>query len=401
VPNAPTPPPTTRTVTFFEKQDAGGSAAGGRAGKIEIPEGYQASTATMQICMMPITGVGVIAIGGELHAFNGSDTQRSTLGLEEKEISVTISVKAEAWAAGVDVHCILSSEAKARWQQAAFDAIIAAYQRQLTEYNERKAQRELQLGSQPLGRNPLINRRVERDELKKWVIMMLTKNPDLNLDSFQPSPNPGQVTEPVIDLGQANNNGKFIRFLENAFEWQNMLYVFYPHMWGRRARWISALNITDPDPDFAAFLRAGAARVQVPVRPGFERAVAYFVHMGTIWEGNDVPLVDDDLYVPIIDEITSNLGKIEGGVPYPANSRPWEVTVPTDLVLVQDVSNVPPLRDALRPTAAITIDGEVIGDGGPSRLEAGKPEQLEATEASPTKVPTPAHVSDVSDSSSG
>ena len=94
-------------------------------------------------------------------------------------------------------------------------------------------------------------------------------------------------------------------------------------MWGRRARWISALNITDPDADFAAFLRAGAARVQVPVRPGFESAVAYFVYTGNLWDGNDVPRIDDDLYVPIIDEITTNLGKLDNGVPYPANSKPW------------------------------------------------------------------------------
>jgi hypothetical protein len=391
VPNAPILPPTTRTVSFFEKQDAGTSATVGRAGKIDIPEGYAASTATLQMCMLPVTGIGVISISGELHAFNGSDTEQATLGLEEKEISVAISAKAEAWAAAIDVHCISTADATARWQQAAFDAIMAAYQRQLTEYNDRKAQRELQLSTNQFGRNPLINRRVERDELKKWVIMMLTKNPNLNVNSFQP---PSDPPEPVIDLDQANNNGKFIRFLENSFEWQNMLYVCYPHMWGRRARWISALNITDPDPDFAAFLRAGAARVQVPVRPGFERAVAHFVHMGTIWEGNDVPMVNDDLYVPIITEITSNLGKIEGGVPYPANSKPWEVTVPTDLVLSQEVSEIPPFRDALRAGAMFTLDGESLGDGLALRPEPRKAEPLETAEAAPTRVPASAQVSD-------
>jgi hypothetical protein len=115
-----------------------------------------------------------------------------------------------------------------------------------------------------------------------------------------------------------------VRFFENAFEWDNMLYVCYPHFWGRRARWVSALNLTDSDPDFAAFLRAGAARVQVPVRPGFERAVAYYAQTKQIWEGNDVPVVGDSTYVPIIDEITENLGSSTTGCrtrPAPSRGR--------------------------------------------------------------------------------
>lgn len=373
VANAPTPPPKKRVVAFFSNQDSGGPASSGRAGKIDIPDGYVANEAIIQLTMGPGTGSAVVAVDQELHAFTVSGTEKATLGENrEREISVALSAKSESWALAIDVHCDRTTDAYARWQQTAYDAIIAAYQQQLAEYNERKAQRELQRSSQHFGRNPLINRRVERDELKKWVIMMMAKNPDINLDSFRPPETPGTVTEPVLDLDKANANGKFIKFLENAFEWQNMLYVFYPHMWGRRARWISALNITDSDPDFAAFLRAGAARVQVPVRPGFESAVAYFIYFGTIWSGNDVPRVEDQLYVPIIDEITSNLGKLDGGVPYPANSRPWEVLVPTDLVLVQDVSEVPPLRDALKP-GTVTLHSEITGDGGPWRRETGEP----------------------------
>ncbi|MEV4003882.1 hypothetical protein [Actinomadura sp. NPDC049753] len=363
--NAPAPPPSTRTVTFSDKQDGTTTTNFGRAGKIDIPEGYTAKSVTVQATHLFEAGSVHnfhIVIGGQLYIYTDIFGAKSGTASGEKELSISIAVTALCWSVGVDVECVVTPEAEARWQQSVFDAVIAAYQQQLAEYNERAAQRELQRSTnQQFGRNPLVNRRVERDELKKWVIMMLAKKPDLNLDSFQP-PVPKTPPEPVLDLDKANANGTFIRFLENAFEWQNMLYVCYPHMWGRRARWISALNITDPDADFAAFLRAGAARVQVPVRPGFESAVAYFVYTGNIWDGNDVPRIDDDLYVPIIDEITTNLGKLDNGVPYPAGSKPWEVVVPTDLVLVQDVSDVPPLRDALKPAAPVALaDGSEDG----------------------------------------
>jgi len=154
-------------------------------------------------------------------------------------------------------------------------------------------------------------------------------------------------TEPNIDLQKACLTGSWIRFLESAFEWNNLMYVLYPYFWGRKARWITALHFTDPDPEFAAFLKAGAGRVQVPVRPGFEKAVAYFCQFGVIWEGNDPPLRDDDLYVPIVDEIAENLGKLDEGVPYPEDAQPWDVRIPTSLVLVQNLEEIPGIKDML------------------------------------------------------
>jgi hypothetical protein len=52
--------------------------------------------------------------------------------------------------------------------------------------------------------------------------------------------------------------------------------------------------------------------------------------------------------VPIVDEIAANLGKFDSeGVPYPKDSKPWEVRVPTELVLVQNLEEIPNIRDIL------------------------------------------------------
>jgi hypothetical protein len=348
VANVPAPLPQFQTVTFFEKQDGGDAGNFGRAGKLDIPTGYQTFEATASANItFPDDGKHHdfdVMIGGAFFDFaNVAGPQTQPIMLHQKEISIALLLlHVESFTLGVDVRCSLTDEGFTRWQQQVYDTIIQAYQQQLAEFQDRQAQAQLQQGSKVFGNNPLVNVRIVRDELKRWLIMMLTGNADLDLDSFQAG-----TPDPRLNLAKAYDNGKFIRFFENAFEWNNILYVCYPHFWGRRARWVNALNLSDPDPDFAAFLRAGAARVQVPVRPGFEAAVAYYAQTGVIWDGNDVPAVNDQLYLPIVKEITDNLGKLDAGVPYPANSKPWEVAVPTDLVLVQSVDEVPPLRDAL------------------------------------------------------
>ena len=363
VANVPAPPPQFQTVSYFEKQEGADTGNYSRAGKFEVPAGYQTFEATAQAQI-------VFPDDGEKHGFNvmiggaffdfstvaGAQTQ--AIILNQKEISIALAVlHVKAFTLGVDVKCSLTDEGFARWQHQVYDAIIQAYQQQLAEYQDRQAQAELQQGTRAFGNNPLVNVRIVRDELKRWLIMMLTGDADLDLDSFQPVM---AGTDPKLNLAEAYDNGKFIRFFENAFEWNNILYVCYPHFWGRRARWVNALNLSDPDPDFAAFLRAGAARVQVPVRPGFEAAVAYYAQTGVIWDGNDVPSVNDQLYLPIVKEITENLGKLDNGVPYPVGSKPWEVNMPTDLVLVQNVDEVPPLRDALS-TKQVTLAASDAG----------------------------------------
>ena len=345
--NVQAPPPEFQHVAVFDKQDKVQNGSDfGRGTKVDIPTGYYAYAATVM--------ADYIFTDGEAHHFRvmvgGTDYDVSnywgstykSLGNRFKELGIAYHLwRAWSFALAIDVHCRLTSEGFAKWQQAAFDSIMEAYLVQKADYEEKLAALAIQQGVKILGRNPLENRRIEREELKKLLLMMLTANNSIARNSILPG------TEPNIDLLKACINGSWIRFFENAFEWNNLMYVLYPYFWGRKARWISALHFTDPDPDFAAFLKAGAARVQIPVRPGFEKAVAYFCQFGVIWEGNDPPLRDDDLYVPIVDEIAENLGKLDDGVPYPTDGQPWEVRIPTSLVLVQNLDEIPGIRDML------------------------------------------------------
>jgi hypothetical protein len=46
--------------------------------------------------------------------------------------------------------------------------------------------------------------------------------------------------------------------------------VRYPYFWGRQSTWLKHIDIRDGDLEFEDFLKAGFARVVLPVRPGFE-----------------------------------------------------------------------------------------------------------------------------------
>lgn len=345
--NVQAPPPEFQHVAAFDKQDGvADGAIFGRSTKVEVPTGYRAYGATVMSDYSYKEG--------DNPAFHmmvaGTDYDRTpywggeykTLGNRYKELGIAYHLRdVLGFSVAIDVHCQLTSEGFSKWQQSVFDAVMEAYLAQKADYEEKLAALAIQQGVKILGRNPLENRRIEREELKKLVLMMLTGSAEIARNSMQPG------SEPLIDLLKACTNGNWIRFFENAFEWNNLMYVLYPYFWGRKPRWISALHFTDPDPDFAAFLKAGAARVQVPVRPGFEKAIAHFCQFGVIWEGNDPPLRDDDLYVPIVDEISENLGKLDDGVPYPEDAKPWEVRIPTSLVLVQNLEEIPGIRDML------------------------------------------------------
>ena len=345
--NAPPPPPEFQHVVAFDKQDrVEDGSTFGRATKLDVPAGYEAFAATVMTDYTFTEDEGHtfrVMVGGT--SFDRTPywgASYKTLSTRLKEVGIAYHLwHAWSFAVAVEVHCRLAADGLAKWQQQAFDSIMEAYLQQKAVYEEKLAARDIQQGIKILGRNPLENRRIEREELKKLVLMMLMRTNSISRNSMQPT------IEPNIDIQRACINGSWIRFFENAFEWNNLLYVLYSYFWGRKARWITALHFTDPDPDFAAFLKAGAARVQVPVRPGFEKAVAHFCQFGEIWEGNDPPLRDDALYVPIVEEIAESLGKLDEGVPYPEGSGPWEVRMPTSLVLLQNLDEVPGIRDAL------------------------------------------------------
>src|SRR5262249_27291798 len=123
-----------------------------------------------------------------------------------------------------------------------------------------------------------------------------------------------------------------IRFFEQAFEWENISSFLYPYYWGRKTNWYDLLRFVSEDPLHQQFLRSGAARIVLPVRPSFNPDVLFFLMTGKIFITGDVPQMGDPNYFPITEELRAGSDALVDPVPVKdanGNLERWDVRIPT------------------------------------------------------------------------
>ena len=278
-----------------------------------------------------------IALGKQFWRRNSTSYVNNYFTLDGEEGSIALGVSVygmHSWIATVEVDCQRTDRTYRAWQLDTHAAILQGYLKLDRDYQDAVAALSVQAANQIQGRNPDENRMIERGELKKHTIAMFTAQ---NYDTFGAiSYSPQGFPQPWF--AKADAEGKYIRFFEQAFEWENMMYLFYPYFWGRKTNWVARAVMQDVDPQFAEFLKAGSARVVFPVRPGFEAALAHFMDTGEIWDGADPPTLTSPLYVSIIEEIKERTQapgtEIEQG-------NPWDVRLPTTLVRLRSDGSLP------------------------------------------------------------
>ena len=149
------------------------------------------------------------------------------------------------------------------------------------------------------------------------------------------------VPYPLTDLPAARGKGRYIQFLEQAFEWNRLGWVCYPYFWSTTPKWMELMGrLDDADPNFTAFLRAGAVKVLVAVSPAYDDAALHFLATREPWEGGPAPVIGDPLYLPMFEELHEQQDDLYGGVP---DGEPWEFTLPTSLVYLD--GSATPLPD--------------------------------------------------------
>lgn len=229
---------------------------------------------------------GSINMSGEQGTVNLSLSGFTTLGFS---LSGTASLR-----------CMLTDEAFEKWQTKIFNLIMADYNRELEAY--KAANSEAPSLIQIKGRNPFLNREIERNELKRHVIAVLMCNYFNDRGSMMERVSP--CGYPEINFGQLEKDAPVIQFFEQVFEWNYLTYLFYHSMWARKCKWPELIDEDSGDPLFDKFLMAGAARLQVPVRLGMEEVFSWFLKTGQIWGSSGVPPVSgDDEYVSMIQEL--------------------------------------------------------------------------------------------------
>ena len=232
-------------------------------------------------------------------------------------------------------------EALTAWQVATYDAIAEAYNNFLLQYQQdvealkqrQQAQKDYEF---EVGNPPSVNQRIVRAELQKHCLAVI-RNEHLGGLNTVHTPGSGDIP-PHFDLADAHKDGAEIRFFEHAFEWDQLQHVFYPYFWARPGGWADRFHARNMDPVLEEFLKSGYARVVVPVRPGFEAAVSYYLETRRVWEDQGEPTIEDPLYKSIVDEIKERTGGDQGEIPV---GEPWETRLPTTAILVRKDETLP------------------------------------------------------------
>lgn len=285
---------------------------------VDIPEGYRPVNADVVIdAMLNIkdeandTAFVHLLIDKQMIEDNGHSIVNFSSGTWQNVAAAINTWNKVSYAAVLNVFSRLTEEREQKWKINTYNSIINAYQDQLTKYNNALEAERIRMGfSEIRGSNPFVNRETEKTELKKNCIAMLTGQ---RFDSFDAMNwNVAPEGYPEIDFEEAAKEGNFIAFFEQAFEWNNMIYIFYPYFWANKKEWVTLSQINDDDIQFTRFLQAGAARVSIPVRPGFETSMMNYLDTNIIWssEGTLVNTEDGEpnpLHVSIVEELKSQL----------------------------------------------------------------------------------------------
>jgi hypothetical protein len=311
----------------------------GPAGQPEL----QFSDANPNKVLHPNSGLGSGAYDIELYTIAGdpnATSPRSAVTLiKQAEYTIIVTLVATA---------DRKPEAFEAWRFKAWNALREAT---LAQHNQGLAllqARRDRLWSQLSGADTLSLRRMEREELIRLALLWMIG------PSFDATPEDvGQVIRRMLDREQsdlpddwpgasmfgkllakdwaiAQGFGEYVKFLHHAVEWENLLYFLYPYFWGSDDLAREKLLFEHPDSNHRDFLRAGYARVVVPVRPGFENDFTKLLETG-IFAGTDT-----SPYLTIAEEVAAYARTNYQGIPpanpekhtrpllYPEQRKTWE-----------------------------------------------------------------------------
>jgi hypothetical protein len=242
-------------------------------------------------------------LSGTLPNRNWSATGHRAMKGEEGSVTAAVagfSTLALSLSGSLSITCVLTDEAFEKWQTQIYNLIMADYNRKLDAYNA-SDNNDSQL-FQIKGRNPFLNREIERNEFKRNIIAVLMCNYFNGIGSMMEQVAP--CGYPEINFEKLEKDAPIIQFFEQVFEWEYMTYLFYHSMWARKCKWPELIDEDSGDPLFDKFLMSGAARVQVPIRPGLESIFSWFLRTNQLWGASgQPPIAGDDNYVAMIQEL--------------------------------------------------------------------------------------------------
>ncbi len=242
------------------------------------------------------------------------------------------------------LYCRISDAALSAWQEELYNNLQTAYTKLKDKYDEEVKlqqaadQAEADQDGNENYSNPAMNRLIEERELKRICIEMMSKpycydlgKSFYNCKDYKCETNCETIENKVPEIIQneaLEQYAEFIKFFETAFHWEILSYIFYPYYYNSKCEWSELLQTKNDDPIFEAFLQSGMAKILVPVRPQFEKAVMWYLETGEIYtDENLVPETEDDRYLSLLAELQNQDEiKVEGT---------WKTRVPSTLTIIQ------------------------------------------------------------------
>jgi hypothetical protein len=229
------------------------------------------------------------------------------------------------YAINVTLACRPKAQVVLDWRLQVWNQIRQAAEEQYNKNLQNYRDEQAKLTQQIADFDALTLRRMEREEIMKGVLRWLL-GPQFYLVPFNLSGLFGSdLSDPGVDdvldpnrLTEAEwisvmERGEFIKYLHNAIEWENVLYFTYPYFWDDNKLWEFKKFLYHPDQTHRMFLRSGASRVVLTIRPGFEPSFTSLVESGAF---NALP--GPHPYVTIAQEIQDFANTNYPGFP-PAN----------------------------------------------------------------------------------
>lgn len=246
------------------------------------------------------------------------------------------------------VKCVSNPAEYIEWQNSTFEALQSAYQRLYDEYEATQQMQEAEQNATANDdeeisySNSANNRLIEERELKRACIEMLSrpycyemgkcffKCKEYTCNTCEQEEIKANIPE-IVQSETLNEYVKFAQFFENAFQWEILSYEFYPYYYNPKCGWHKLLQTNSDDPIFEAFLQSGLAKVMVPVRPQYEKAVMWYLETGEICtEGNLTAETDDDRYLSLLKELNNSNEAVV--------IDKWQTRVPSTLTIIQSKS---------------------------------------------------------------
>ncbi|MCL7755124.1 hypothetical protein [Polaribacter sp. Z022] len=219
----------------------------------------------------------------------------------------------------------------------------------------------LGVGKVDFRNNPTLANKFIKNELQRCVLQQVFGS-DLNGFSALDRETINELEYPNCDLEKLSKLSPLLTYLNSVFDFDKMTYRFLSNYLG--AKWNREEIYADtPVGPLKDFMEASFAQMILPVARGMEHRFRYFMLTnGMVFEGEDVPVIDDEISLSILDELSDDpslLKEDDEAVIVSTN----EIKLPSPHIMLQKEAILPDYSDPLKKPIPVDNINPTKGEG--------------------------------------